>query len=508
MASSKRRMAESRGGTLRPFKRAKTSAASADTSATAAAGAAASSSRRPSRPPSSFSSSSSPPAAFTRAGRAALRKERRAARPHHAIIANANALYRVGFKHLTPAERRAKVAELLQQSAGAVPALLSKHDSSRVFQLMVKHGSPEQRSSMLQQVAGGLRALCVDHYGHHFVLKLLQYGTPATRAAVWSELRGHVASLAFHADGAVVFDFLYASERSRRTQRAMLLELAHPTLALDAQIAGQQRQHGDRATKASAGEAGREGGGEQQQLLLASLCVAQPALASSIVAHVSSLVERWQRKGMLQFRFVHAMLRQLLELPSLRTEARSDLLSSLCAAPALAALTGGADGVWVLSACVQRGAAKERKAVLRCIKADPLAVCRSARGHELLLAIAHCVDDTVAVDKHLWTPALSDPARAAAFMDDAHGAKVLLGALQPPLPSGAAQGAGEEEKVSPQRSGIRQPPVHARAPHPLTISEVAAAHRRPHHKGAERALPLRESAAQPPPSHLSSLPQH
>ena len=357
------------------------------------------------------------PAVLGRADRAALRKERRASKPHSDIIENANQLYRFDFKRMEAIERRVKIAELMERCAGKVADVLTKHDTSRVFQLMVKYGSGEQRQQLSAACKGSMVALCVNHYAHHFILKLLQYGSPLVRQAVWRELQGHVAQLAFHADGAVVFDYLYASEKSKKLQMDMTRELLHPTFALEAQT------NALTAPDNSSARSGGGGGGGS----LAELCESQPTIAASMVEQVRGLLEKWLNKNQLQYRFVHAIARQYLELPAtvLPRLTRADFISALCSSPSLSALCASNDGVLTLCAAVSDGAAKDRKQVMRCLRSDALTVCRSLYGHLLLMRVVDCVDDTVAVAKNVWSSLLSDPHAVAQLINDVHGAKVV-----------------------------------------------------------------------------------
>ena len=393
---------------------------------------------------SSHRSKSGPGAAvLSRAERAALRKERRASKPHHDLIENANQLYRFDFKRMDATERRAKIAELMERTAGRVVDVLTKHDTSRVFQLLVKYGSGQQRQRLCEACKGSFVALCVDHYAHHFVLKLLQYGSPVVRQSVWRELQGHVSQLASHADGAVVFDYLYASERSKKQQLDMTRELLHPSFALDARTAA-LTSNADSGTVTTP----RSGGGE-----LADWCQARPALASAMVQHVGGLVDKWLNKTQLQYRFVHGILRQYLELPTalLPRSSRSELLSSLCSSPSLSALCGSNDGVLVLCMAVSDGLAKDRKQVMRCLKSDPLSVCRSLCGHLLLMRIVDCVDDTVAVDKNVWTGLLATPYAVSQLISDVHGAKVVRFMLQ---------GKASSQFLSPFEATFQQRTTH------------------------------------------------
>ena len=380
-------------------------------------------------------------AVLGRAERAALRKERRASKPHHELIDDANRLYRFDFKRMEAAERRTKIAELMARTEGAVTEVLAKHDTSRVFQLMVKYGSGEQRQRMAEACKGGFLALSVNHYAHHFVLKLLQYGSPVVRQAVWRELRGHVSQLAFHADGAAVLDYMYASEKGRRQQLDVTRELMHPSFALDAQATA---LHSDDSR-------GTTNGGT-----LAELCVSHPALAASMVQQAGGLVDRWLNKSQLLFRFVHAVIRQYLELPTalLARSTRAELISSLCSSPSLSALCGSNDGVLVLCAAVSDGAAKDRKQVMRCLRSDALTVCRSLYGHMLLMRVVDCVDDTVAVDKNVWSGLLSTPHAVSQLITDVHGAKVVRFMLH---------GHASSQFLSPFEATFQRQPQHNNA---------------------------------------------
>ena len=189
-------------------------------------------------------------------------------------------------------ERRAKVSEILSSTLGSVRELVVKHDTSRVYQLLCKHGTAAQRQQMLDACKGAFLSLSLDHYAHHFVLKLLQYSTPITRLEVWRELRGHLADVAFHIDGGVVFDYLWAAERSRRQQLSMLREMFHPTFALDAQTSllptAQQREQAEEKRQQS-GQREREGEVGDE---LSSLCLQHPHLAGAITTHTAHLIDK------------------------------------------------------------------------------------------------------------------------------------------------------------------------------------------------------------------------
>ena len=455
------------------------------------------------RPGPSFSKVSRAPAVLGRAERAALRKERRASKPHHDIIENANQLYRFDFKRMDGAERRTKIAELMERTAGKVADVLTKHDTSRVFQLMVKYGSAEQRQRMQAECKGSILGLCLNHYAHHFVLKLLQYGSPVVRAAVWRELQGNVTQLAFHADGAVVFDYLYASEKSKKHQRDMLRGLLHPSFALDAQTFALTNNDSSATSPSAASDSGT----------LSELCGSHASIAASMVQHVGGLLEKWLNKDQLQYRFVHSLLRQYLELPAalLPRSSRAELISSVCSSPSLSALSGGNDGVLVLCMAVSDGVAKDRKQVMRCLKTDALSVCRSMYGHLLLMRVADCVDDTVAVDKNVWSGLLSSPYAVSQLIDDVHGAKVVRFMLK---------GKASSQFLSPFEATFqRQSQLNS-----ATVSNsnntimVRCAHIRlhqcalllcgRHHKGTERSVdpqPLNEPFLVPLTAHLLLL---
>ena len=217
--------------------------------------------------------------ALSRDDRAGLRRERRASKPHQALIADANSLYRFDLRRMEADERRLKVTAILASTLSNIKELVVKHDTSRVYQLLCKHGSAEQRQSMADACRGAFLALSLDHYAHHFVLKLLQYSPPHTRVEVWKELRGHLADVAFHVDGGVVLDYLWAAEKSRRQQLCMLRELYHPTFALDAQT-----------TDAPTAIDRREKG--EPEDALASLCRQHPQLEGGLIAHTTALIDK------------------------------------------------------------------------------------------------------------------------------------------------------------------------------------------------------------------------
>ena len=93
------------------------------------------------------------------------------------------------------AERTELVGTIVATVAGKMHDVIFQHDSVRVLQTCLKHGSAEHRAAIYEELQPFVLELIKSKYGSFLVPKLLQYSTKAQRSAVIAALYGKVRKL-------------------------------------------------------------------------------------------------------------------------------------------------------------------------------------------------------------------------------------------------------------------------------------------------------------------------
>lgn len=349
---------------------------------------------------------------LSREERKAQAKHRKAQKPHAEVVSQLNRVWSVSLTALKPEERSKKIDELLAASKGRIALVAARHDASRVFQNLVKHGSHRQRALVLDELAGRMGSLAADKYGHHVVLKLLQNAKKEARRRVVDELQASAQRLAFHLDGAKVLDYAYATAQQGQRD-AVLRHFYGAEFALfgDGGAAG---------GKAEEEEASGEGGE-----LIDRLLAAHPEKRASVLDSVERALQKAANKEMLMFRFVHTLARQFLERAA---PAKARDVASLLHAHVVD-LYHSEDGARALMHCLEQGTPKERKVLLKSLKEAVHGAASDPHGFMVVVRALDVVDDTVLLRKQVLQPLLDEDVLELA--DNINGSRVLLHLLAP-----------------------------------------------------------------------------
>ena len=94
-----------------------------------------------------------------------LHDQRRASKPHAALIAEAKRVWSLARQKKIPtSERQAHVQELMTAIRGHVKDLVLKRDASRIVQTVVKYGGQQERSEIATELKGQFRDLAQNRY--------------------------------------------------------------------------------------------------------------------------------------------------------------------------------------------------------------------------------------------------------------------------------------------------------------------------------------------------------
>ena len=95
----------------------------------------------------------------------ALLNERRAAKPHSALLAEAKRAWRLAHqKNLSKTEREKYLHALMDVIRGNVKDIVLKHDASRIVQTVVRYGGEKERNEVAEELKGRYRELAQSKY--------------------------------------------------------------------------------------------------------------------------------------------------------------------------------------------------------------------------------------------------------------------------------------------------------------------------------------------------------
>ena len=104
----------------------------------------------------------------------ALQVQRKAAKPHSSLLADAKRLWSLARQKSIPTKERQKhVRDLMDLIRGKVHDIVFKHDASRIVQTIVKYGGQKERDEVAVELKGKYLELIQSKYSKvkHFPLR-------------------------------------------------------------------------------------------------------------------------------------------------------------------------------------------------------------------------------------------------------------------------------------------------------------------------------------------------
>ena len=164
--------------------------------------------------------------------------QRRAAKPHSTLLANAkNAWSRARQKAISKEERASHITSLMEIVRGKIQDIVFKHDASRIVQTIVKRGNQRQRDEVATELRGRFKELVENKYSKvryvdgpvrsklnvlQFLVAKLAHLCPSHRLSMIMEFRSHVIRLLLHREASQVIADIYELH-TNATERAILL---------------------------------------------------------------------------------------------------------------------------------------------------------------------------------------------------------------------------------------------------------------------------------------------
>ncbi|KAI0646045.1 ARM repeat-containing protein [Trametes meyenii] len=332
----------------------------------------------------------------------ALLEQRRASKPHSALLTEAKGAWTLARQKNLPKEERAKhIRTLMETIRGKVKDIVFKHDASRIVQTAVKYGGQKERNEIAEELKGKYRELAQSKYSKFLVTKLIRL-CPAHRANILREFQGYVLRMLLHreASGVLADAFeLYANAY----ERSLLLRDFYGKEANLFTVTAGSDEEKDRSKKGLRGLLeGLEA--DRRKRVLA-------ALNDNLVTIFNN-----PDKGAVAHAIVHrATWEYLTAVSEIEDEVEAEKfrreIFETCQ-DVLAEMVHTKDGSRLVREFIAWGTAKDRKHIVKTIKPHVERMCKDDEAQLVLFSALDIIDDTKLTAKSL----VSDMVTSAPFL--------------------------------------------------------------------------------------------
>ncbi|KAH9171410.1 ARM repeat-containing protein [Lactarius sanguifluus] len=347
-----------------------------------------------------------------------LTQQRRAAKRHSALLADAKRAWSLARQKSISKEKRAShIASLVEIVRGKIQEIVFKHDASRIVQTIVKRGDRRQRSEVASELQGRFKELAEDRYSKFLVLRLARH-CPSHRLSMIMEFRSHVPRLLLHREASQVIAEIYELH-TNSAERAILLrdfygrEAALLPLTMSSEDSTKDVRGGLPVVLQGASE-------DQRRRILASL------------KENLDLMFNNPEKGPIRHAIVHRALREYLtEIARISNDGeREKMYSGIYESckDSLAEMVHTRDGSRVVREFLARGTAKDRKHIVKILKPYIVTMATDEEAQLVLFTAFDIIDDTKLVAKSIL-PSITENAKL--LQTSAAGRRTLLYPLVP-----------------------------------------------------------------------------
>ncbi|KAH9031960.1 ARM repeat-containing protein [Lactarius hengduanensis] len=363
-----------------------------------------------------------------------LTQQRRAAKRHSALLADAKRAWSLARQKSISKEKRAShIASLVEIVRGKIQDIVFKHDASRIVQTIVKRGDRRQRSEVASELQGRFKQLAEDRYSKFLVLRLARH-CPSHRLPMIMEFRSHVPRLLLHREASQVIAEIYELH-TNSAERAILLrdfygrEAALLPLTLSSEDTTKDVRGGLPVVLQGASE-------DQRRRILASL------------KENLDLMFNNPEKGPIRHAIVHRALREYLtEIARITNDGEREKMYSgiyerlitpsspihsltilRSCKDSLAEMVHTRDGSRVVREFLAQGTAKDRKHIVKILKPYIATMATDEEAQLVLFTAFDVIDDTKLVAKSIL-PSITENAKS--LQTSAAGRRTLLYPIVP-----------------------------------------------------------------------------
>ncbi|KAF8265298.1 armadillo-type protein [Lactarius quietus] len=366
------------------------------------------------------------PSVQAHAAQRLLTQQRRAAKKHSALLADAKRAWSLAHQKSISKEKRAShIASLVGIVHGKIQDIVFKHDASRIVQTIVKWGNQRQRDEVASELKGRFKELVEDKYSKvspmkpavFLVLRLARH-CPSHRLPMIMEFRSHVPRLLMHREATQIIADIY-EVHSNSAERAILLrdfygrEAALLPLTVSSEDATKDVRGGLPVVLQGASE-------EQRRRILASL------------RENLDLMFNNSEKGPIRHAIVHrALWEYLCEIARVSDDGeREKMYNGMFESckDLLAEMVHTKDGSRVVREFLARGTAKDRKHIVKVLKPYIATMATDEEAQLVIFTALDVIDDTKLIAKSIL-PSIIENAKS--LQTSTAGRRTLLYLLVP-----------------------------------------------------------------------------
>ncbi|KAL0577745.1 Pumilio y domain member 6 [Marasmius crinis-equi] len=301
----------------------------------------------------------------------ALQEQRKAAKPHSKLLADAKRIWALARqKNIPAAERQKHVRDLMNVMRGKVKDIVFKHDASRIVQTVVKYGQAAERNTVAEELKGKYKDLAQNKYSKGHVLKLLLHREASSVLADAFELYANAY------ERSILLREFYGKETALFTSTNMTeAEKEKAKRGLSGVLEGADK--------------------DRRRRTLAALKEALDSIFNN------------PDKGAVTHAIVHRALWEYLaavnESPeeSEQEKLRKEIFESC--QDIIPEMVHTKDGSRAVRELIARGSAKDRKQILKALKPHIERMCLDDEAQMVLFTAIDVIDDTKLVHKSVVT---------------------------------------------------------------------------------------------------------
>ena len=312
-------------------------------------------------------------------------------------------------------KKKEYAALIYSKTKGKIPEIANNHKGSRIVQSLLKYGTEEQINSVFAECAPKLAILAKSLYGNFLIRKLIEKTKKEDYPQLLQNIKGQVTSLARHPVGSQILEHLYHSAKGEQRSQ-MQAEFYGGEFVHFLNASSRTKQEGKNSNK--------------EPTTLKDILLQKPAMQrQNTLKNISRAILPILEKGLVSPLIVHKVLKEYLLVggASLRAEAANSI-----AAPAFLRLFHTREGATATNIMLSYAGAKQRKQVLKALKAQVWRVSQDECAHSTIMTLIDCVDDTNMLNKIILQELKSEDI-AGSVCEHKFGKRVILHLLRPRL---------------------------------------------------------------------------
>ncbi|THH01960.1 hypothetical protein EW026_g824 [Hermanssonia centrifuga] len=347
-----------------------------------------------------------------------LHDQRRAAKPHSALLVEAKEAWALARqKNLSKEERTKHVHALMEVIRGKVRDIVFKHDASRIVQTAVKYGGQKERNEIAVELKGKYKELAQNKYSKFLVTKLVRL-CPAHRQSILLEFQGSVLRLLLHREASSVLADAFELYANAYERSLLLRDFYGKEASLFSLTAGSE----DEKERSKKGMKGLIEGADKER---------KKRVMNAVKDNLTTIFNN-PDKGAVSHAIVHrALWEYLVAVNDLEDEAdreklRREIFESC--QDVLAEMVHTKDGSRVVREFIAQGTAKDRKHIVKTIKPHVERMCKDDEAQLVLFTAFDIIDDTKLTAKSLVADIVSS---ASTLYSSPQGRRSLMYLVSP-----------------------------------------------------------------------------